>query len=116
MITLFLYSIAESGKIRKTSLFEVNMKNFPSLGIQIPDILLPAPTIDLKKWSVIACDQFTSQPEYWQKVAEIVGDSPSTFNITLPEIYLGKPEEAERLSFYSNQNERISTNRNPRPT
>jgi len=74
------------------------MKYFPSLGIQIPDILLPAHGIDLKKWSVIACDQFTSQPEYWQKVAEIVGDSPSTFHITLPEIYLGKPEEAERLS------------------
>ena len=59
------------------------MKNFPSLGIQIPDILLPSPKIDLHKWSVIACDQFTSQPDYWKKVAEIVGDAPSTFHITL---------------------------------
>ncbi len=74
------------------------MKNFPSLGFQIPDILMPASNIDLKKWAVIACDQFTSQPDYWQKVAEIVGDAPSTFHITLPEIYLGKPEEFERLT------------------
>ena len=73
------------------------MKNIPSLGIQIPDILLPNNTVDLQKWAVIACDQFTSQPEYWQQVAKIVGDNPSTFHITLPEIFLGKPEEALRL-------------------
>jgi hypothetical protein len=74
------------------------MKNFPDLGVQIPDILLPASNINLNKWSVIACDQFTSQPEYWKKVAEIVGSAPSTFKITLPEIFLGKPEETERLN------------------
>jgi hypothetical protein len=73
------------------------MKNFPSIGLQIPTLLLPAPSVDLQKWAVIACDQFTSQPEYWKKVAEVVGDAPSTFNITLPEIYLGKAEETERL-------------------
>ncbi len=74
------------------------MKNFESIGVQIPNILLPAPEIDLHKWSVIACDQFTSEPDYWQKVAEIVGNAPSTFHITLPEIYLGKPEETIRLN------------------
>lgn len=73
------------------------MKNFPDIGVQIPDILLPSQKIDLQKWSVIACDQFTSQPEYWDQVAKFVGNAPSTFHITLPEIYLGKPEEAERL-------------------
>lgn len=73
------------------------MKNFPSIGLQIPDILLPAGSVDLHKWSVIACDQFTSQPDYWQKVENIVGDAPSTFHITLPEIFLGKPEETLRL-------------------
>lgn len=73
------------------------MKNITSLGIQIPDLLLPAGSVDLQKWSVIACDQFTSQPEYWQKVANFVGDAPSTFHITLPEIFLGEPEEAQRL-------------------
>lgn len=60
------------------------MKNYPDIGVQIPDILLPSPKIDLQKWSVIACDQFTSQPEYWDQVANFVGNAPSTFHITLP--------------------------------
>lgn len=51
------------------------------------DILLPQ-VEELSKWSVIACDQFTSQPEYWQKVKDYVGAAPSTLNITLPEVYL----------------------------
>lgn len=51
------------------------------------EILIPK-NIDFNKWSVIACDQFTSQPSYWEKLANIVGDSPSTLKITYPEIYL----------------------------
>ena len=50
------------------------------------DILLPVKDFD--KWAVVACDQYTSEPEYWQAVSETVGDSPSTLNIVLPEIYL----------------------------
>ena len=50
------------------------------------DILIP--DTDLRTWSTIACDQFTSQSEYWNNVKEEVGDSPSCLNITLPEIYL----------------------------
>ena len=69
------------------------MRNYPSIGIQIPDILLPNETIDLSKWSVIACDQFTSQPEYWDEVRKFVNQSPSTLNLILPEVYLGKPEK-----------------------
>ena len=44
------------------------MKNHLSIGVQIADILLPEKSIDPQKWAVIACDQFTSQPEYWQSV------------------------------------------------
>lgn len=66
-------------------------------GVQIPTILLPVPGIDLHKWSVIACDQFTSEPEYWAEVARIVGMAPSTFHITLPEVYLETPEEETRV-------------------
>lgn len=51
------------------------------------DILIPKNT-DLKKWSVVACDQYTSEPEYWNEVSSLVGDSPSTLHITFPEIYL----------------------------
>lgn len=53
------------------------------------DILLPN-DLDFSKWSVVACDQYTSQPEYWQEVENYVGDAPSTLKITLPEIYLEK--------------------------
>ena len=67
------------------------------IGLQIPHILLPKPAIDLHKWAVIACDQFTSEPEYWQEVAEIVGDAPSTYHMILPEVFLDTPEEEKRV-------------------
>jgi len=73
------------------------MRNYPSVGVQVADILLPKQGIDLHKWATIACDQFTSEPEYWQKVAEIVSGAPSTFYLTLPEVYLGTPEEQTRV-------------------
>ena len=58
------------------------------------DILLP----DFKKhkaekWSVVACDQFTSEPEYWHSAEELVGDAPSTLNMILPEVYLEETED-----------------------
>jgi len=56
--------------------------------IKKADILLPAEGIDKTRWSVIACDQYTSEPEYWAEVEQIVGDAPSTLKITLPEVYL----------------------------
>ena len=56
------------------------------------DILLPAGT-DLEKWAVIACDQFSSQPEYWQEVRRHVGDAPSCLHMILPEAELGLENE-----------------------
>lgn len=56
--------------------------------VKIPNILLPKNNIDLEKWSCIACDQFSSEPEYWAELAKKVGDSPSTLNLILPEVYL----------------------------
>jgi hypothetical protein len=73
------------------------MKNIQSIGIQVPDILLPKAGIDLTKWAVIACDQFTSEPEYWQKVEDLVGDAPSTYHLILPEVMLGTDKEQERI-------------------
>lgn len=67
------------------------------IGLHIPHILLPKSALDLHKWAVIACDQFTSEPEYWHQVAEIVGDAPSTFHMILPEVYLDTPEEEKRV-------------------
>lgn len=51
------------------------------------DILLPK-NADYEKWAVIACDQFTSQPEYWDAVAAQVGSAPSTLHMILPEVLL----------------------------
>ena len=63
--------------------------------LQPADILLPKKGFE--QWSVVACDQFTSQPEYWQQVEEFVGDAPSTLRITLPEAYLEDRKE-ERIA------------------
>ena len=63
---------------------------FASLPFRPADILLPR-DCDLTKWSVVACDQYTSQPEYWQRVEEYVGRSPSTLRLILPESCLEGP-------------------------
>jgi len=54
------------------------METHESIALGIPNILLPRQGTDLAKWAVIACDQFTSQPEYWEKVKAVIGNSPST--------------------------------------
>ncbi len=73
------------------------MKIISDIGIQIPQVYLPKAGTDLTKWAVIACDQFTSEPEYWHDVEKIVGDAPSTLNLTFPEVHLEKPGEEERI-------------------
>lgn len=70
------------------------MKTYPEIAVGRPSVFLPRKDLDMQKWAVVACDQFTSEPEYWQDVQQIVGDSPSTLNMILPEVYLGKAEEA----------------------
>lgn len=59
------------------------------------DILLPKK--DFEKWSVIACDQYTSEPEYWEETERVVGESSSALNIVLPEVYLQK-DNSQRIS------------------
>ncbi len=63
------------------------MKIYPA------DILLPDfCAVDGKKWACVACDQYTSEPEYWERVAKNVKDSPSTLNLMLPEVWLGESD------------------------
>ena len=62
------------------------------------DILLPGAATPLDPWACIAVDQFTSQPEYWQKAEELAKGKPSTLHIVLPEAYLGTPQEESRLA------------------
>ncbi|HLO32824.1 MAG TPA: DUF1015 domain-containing protein [Anaerolineales bacterium] len=73
------------------------MKIIRDIGIQIPQVYLPKPGTDLTKWAVIACDQFTSQPEYWNEVEKIVDGAPSTLNLTFPEVYLERPGGEARI-------------------
>ena len=67
------------------------MKNiFTAADILLPDVR----NTDMTKWSIIACDQYTSEPEYWDRARELVGECPSTLDLFLPEIYLSDSERA----------------------
>ena len=67
--------------------------NYEHIALHVPTILMPKQGIDMKKWAVIACDQYTSQPDYWKNVEKYTGDSPSAFNLIFPEAFL---EAADR--------------------
>lgn len=71
--------------------------NAPLTGFRPPRLLLPRPDIDLRKWAVIACDQYTSEPDYWQAVEREVGVAPSALHLIFPEVYLGKPDAPGRI-------------------
>ena len=60
------------------------------------DILLPK-NENMEKWAVVACDQYTSEPEYWNETAKIVGESKSALKLILPEIYLEEEGVSERI-------------------
>ncbi len=62
------------------------------------DILIPNKTIDIKKWAVIACDQYTSEADYWKKTSEITGNSPSSLNLILPEIFLEESDVDDKIN------------------
>lgn len=66
-------------------------------GFRLPRLLLPRPGIDLRKWAVIACDQYTSEPAYWQRVAAEVGDAPSTLHLIFPEVHLEQADAPARI-------------------
>lgn len=69
------------------------------LALQVPQILLPDSAVDLTRWAVIACDQYTSEPDYWNEADRLVDAHPSTLRLIFPEIYLeqGEAQTAERI-------------------
>ncbi len=69
-----------------------------ALGMRVGDVLLPGPGTALETWAVVACDQFTSQPDYWAGVEAEVGDARSTLRLVLPEVYLGRPDTEDRIA------------------
>jgi len=70
---------------------------FERLGVKPADILLPK-DCDMSKWAVVACDQFTSQPEYWAEVDRIAGNAPSTLRLILPESKLNDPDVEDQIA------------------
>jgi hypothetical protein len=69
-----------------------------ALGAAIPELLLPAPEIDLSKWAVIACDQATQDRLYWDRVRSFAGDAPSSLNLIFPEVYLEDAGRKDRIA------------------
>ena len=61
------------------------------------DILVPK-NVDMSKWAVVACDQYTSEPEYWKEVENIVSRESSTLNLIIPEIYLEESNVEKRIT------------------
>ncbi|MFI5316645.1 MAG: DUF1015 domain-containing protein [Myxococcota bacterium] len=74
------------------------MPDLAAVGLALPEILLPARGVDLARWAVVACDQYTSEPEYWKAAEERVGAAPSALRLILPEVWLGAPDESERVA------------------
>ena len=72
-------------------------EQFARIGMVPADILLPR-DCDMTKWAVVACDQFTSQPEYWEEVDQIVGEAPSTLRLILPESKLNDPDVDQHVA------------------
>ena len=73
-------------------------KIFDQVGIVVPEILLPNSTINLQNRSVVACDQYTSEPEYRKQVESLVGQDPSMLHLIYPEVYLQEPDNAQRIA------------------
>ena len=67
--------------------------SFDRIGIRPARILLPAPSVPHETWACIACDQYTSEPEYWRKAYDIVGSAPSALRLILPEVNLKQSEQ-----------------------
>ena len=70
---------------------------FPDIGLSAPRVLLPRPEVSLEEWAVIACDQHTSNPEYWEEAARLVGNRPSTLRLVFPEAFLEAPGRGGRI-------------------
>ena len=81
-----------------------------STAFKAADILIPQ-NIDMEKWAVVACDQYTGQPDYWKRVEETVGDADSTLKLILPEVYLEESDSEARIEkIHAEMNRILGTN------
>ncbi len=71
---------------------------FDNIALQVPSILLPPQNTDMKNWAVIACDQYTSDRNYWQRLQQQTQDKLSTLHLIYPEVYLNDDESVQRIA------------------
>ncbi|HUW40210.1 MAG TPA: DUF1015 domain-containing protein [Rectinemataceae bacterium] len=71
---------------------------FDKLGLRLPEVQLPTAGTDLSKWAVVACDQYSSERDYWNRVEATVSGAPSTLNLVFPEAFLEDSDKADRIS------------------
>jgi len=71
---------------------------FNDIGVMVPEVILPQADVDMSKWAVIACDQYTAEKSYWQRVHATVGDSPSMLHLIYPEVYLPEKRDTEYIN------------------
>ena len=76
--------------------YTVSMNIFEKCALRTPDILVPNKSVDLTAWSVIACDQYTQDTDYWSKAAAVAKDCYSTLHMILPEVYLNTFSDEQR--------------------
>ena len=72
--------------------------NFEKIGLQVPNILLPKAGVDMQQWAVIACDQYTSDQDYWQRLQQQTAGNISTLNLVFPEVYLEDSDGDQRIA------------------
>jgi len=79
----------------------IKLKNnehyYEKSAMNVPVLMMPKKDIDMKKWSVVACDQYTSQADYWNDVENIVNQDESTYKLILPEIFLEDDDTDNRI-------------------
>ncbi len=76
---------------------------FDAIGVQVPQILLPRQGTDMRRWAVIACDQYTSDRDYWQRLIQQTEGVPSTLNLIFPEVYLEDDDADQRIRAINRQ-------------
>lgn len=72
--------------------------NYSTVPVRTPDLLLPKRETDMRAWACVACDQYTSEPAYWNRVEETTAGKPSTYHLMLPELYLEEPDVDQRIT------------------
>ena len=74
----------------------VNLR-LEKMGLRTSDLMIPKKGVDLSKWAVVACDQYTSEKDYWEDVDRIAGKDPSTLRLIFPECYLDDGDGDKRI-------------------